>query len=75
MLTHLDWRLHPLRHALPDALDDAAVQAIVATLPPPGPGAIGRWVPLDEVAALGLPAALRKLLPQLLQPTTPFSRR
>ncbi|GAP37709.1 A/G-specific adenine glycosylase [Piscinibacter sakaiensis] len=75
VLTHLDWRLHPLRHALPDALDDAAVQAIVATLPPPGPGAIGRWVPLDEVAALGLPAALRKLLPQLLQPTTPFSRR
>ena len=56
VLTHLDWRLHPVRWTLPAALAQARVDAVTATLAP------GRWLTLDEALAAGLPAPLRKLL-------------
>ncbi len=62
VLTHLDWQLSPLQHRLPDDLDEAAVAAITASLPE---ASQGRWFDRRDIAALGLPAALRKLLPQL----------
>lgn len=62
VLTHLDWRLHPVQHRLPDDLDEAAAALITTVLP----GAEqGRWFERAAVNALGLPAALRKLLPAL----------
>ena len=67
VLTHLDWRLHPVQLCLPDALDEASVAGLTASLPG---AAQGRWVPLAEVPAMGLPAALRKLLDQLVPPGT-----
>ncbi len=58
VLTHLDWRLHPLRSVSLQSLKDTAL--------PHGIGAdaeiTGRWVPLDELASIGLPAPFRKLL-------------
>jgi A/G-specific adenine glycosylase len=63
VLTHLDWRLHPWRWQWPDQLDEAAAARLTGGLPA---AAQGRWFGRDEVAALGLPAALRKLLPLLL---------
>ena len=59
VLTHLDWRLHPQRVVSgAKALEDAAL--------PHGHGADtgmpGRWVPLAELASIGLPAPFRKLL-------------
>lgn len=62
VLTHLDWRLHPVQHRLPDALDGEARTAVTAPL---DPGNQGRWFERSELAVLGLPAALRKLLPAL----------
>ncbi len=56
VLTHLDWRLHPLRWTLPARLSAARCEAIVKALP------AGRWFGLDEALAAGLPAPLRKLL-------------
>jgi A/G-specific adenine glycosylase len=55
-LTHFDWRLHPRRWTLPARLSSARLAAVEASLPP------GRWVDAAELAALGLPAPLRKLL-------------
>lgn len=49
-LTHLDWRLHPRRAVLKLAIDPGAVL---------GPG---RWISAEGLAAIGLPAPLRKLL-------------
>lgn len=63
VLTHLDWRLHPVQHHLPDGLDDQAVAAITARLPQ---AARGRWFDRADVPGLGLPAALRKQLEPLL---------
>lgn len=58
VLTHLDWRLHPQRSVSTKALKDAAM--------PHGSGAdtdiAGRWVPLAELASIGLPAPFRRLL-------------
>jgi len=60
VLTHLDWRLHPRRvvSVSDKALDPSAL--------PHGQGAdaeiAGRWVPLAELASIGLPAPFRKLL-------------
>lgn len=62
VLTHLDWILRPLQHQLPDGLDDAQVQAITASLPA---GDQGRWFARAEVESLGIPTALRRLLPLL----------
>jgi A/G-specific adenine glycosylase len=59
VLTHLDWRLHPLRWSLPVGLAAARVDAITAALAP------GRWFTLDEALGAGLPAPLRKLLTAL----------
>jgi A/G-specific adenine glycosylase len=56
VLTHLDWRLHPLRWTLPSRTPAAQRQAIVSAL------LDGRWFGLDEALAAGLPAPLRKLL-------------
>lgn len=61
VLTHLDWRLHPVQHRLPDEIDDARLATVTAALPQ----AEGRWFARGEVASLGLPAALRKLLDAL----------
>jgi len=56
VLTHLDWRLHPLRWTLPSKLAPAQRKGVEARLP------AGRWFDLDEALAAGLPAPLRKLL-------------
>ena len=56
VLTHLDWRLHPLRWTLPVRTTAAHRQAVVSALPE------GRWFGLDGALAAGLPAPLRKLL-------------
>ena len=48
-LTHFDWLLHPRRAVLD------------AELPADATGA-GRWFGIDELAAVALPAPLRKLL-------------
>lgn len=62
VLTHLDWILRPLVHQLPADLDEAQVAAICATLPA---GADARWFARSEVDTLGIPTALRRLLPML----------
>ncbi|MBC8057818.1 MAG: NUDIX domain-containing protein, partial [Rhizobiales bacterium] len=56
VLTHLDWRLHPIRWTLPDRTAAAQRAQIEATWP------TGRWFGLDEALAAGLPSPLRKLL-------------
>lgn len=56
VLTHLDWRLHPVRWKLPDRVSAAKMKLIVASLP------AGRWYALDEALAAGVPAPLRKLI-------------
>jgi A/G-specific adenine glycosylase len=56
VLTHLDWRLHPLRWTLPARTTKAQLDAVTAAL------ASGRWFSLEEALAAGLPAPLRKLL-------------
>ena len=61
-LTHLDWTLRPLQHQLPDELDEATVRSITATLPS---GVDDRWFERGEVGSLGIPTALRRLLPDL----------
>jgi A/G-specific adenine glycosylase len=56
VLTHLDWRLHPVKWTLPDRLPAATMKAIVAGLP------AGRWFGIDDALAAGVPAPLRKLI-------------
>ena len=56
VLTHLDWRLHPLRWTLPARVAARTRGQIEGALP------AGRWVTRDEALALGLPAPLRRLL-------------
>jgi A/G-specific adenine glycosylase len=56
VLTHLDWRLHPVRWTLPTRTSATRIDAITRTLPP------GRWFGRDEALAAGLPAPLRRLL-------------
>jgi A/G-specific adenine glycosylase len=55
-LTHFDWRLDPMRHALPSRLGAARRASIESGL------GGGRWFSRDEALALGLPAPVRKLL-------------
>ena len=64
VLTHLDWRLHPLRWTLPDEAPAKRIEAVTAALPG------GRWFSLDEALAAGLPAPLRKLLVAQAAPAT-----
>ncbi len=56
VLTHLDWMLQPCRWALPDALPATRRRVIERLLP------AGRWLPVGEALALGLPAPVRRLL-------------
>jgi A/G-specific adenine glycosylase len=56
VLTHLDWRLSPWCHRLPDDTGEDTLLQVEQALPP------GRWVARDEALALGLPAPVRKLL-------------
>jgi A/G-specific adenine glycosylase len=56
VLTHFDWQLRPLRHALPADLPSKRLAQVEAALPP------GRWVAVDEALQMGLPAPIRKLL-------------
>jgi A/G-specific adenine glycosylase len=56
VLTHLDWRLEPLRWRLPVRLGAVQRHAIEAALPP------GRWFELPQALALGLPAPIRRWL-------------
>lgn len=55
-LTHFDWTLQPLRWRLPDETPLARIAEVESQLPP------GRWTPIDEAQALGLPAPVRRLL-------------
>jgi A/G-specific adenine glycosylase len=56
VLTHLDWRLHPVRWTLPARTGAARVAEMLSAWP------TGRWFSRDEALAAGLPAPLRKLL-------------
>lgn len=56
VLTHLDWRLRPLRWTLPDETDPARLAAIARRWPE------GRWFTPAQAAALGLPAPVRRWL-------------
>ncbi len=56
VLTHLDWRLHPLRWTLPARVAARTRERIVSALP------AGRWVTREQALSLGLPAPLRRLL-------------
>ncbi len=62
VLTHLDWTLQPSRHQFPDSVDEAQLLAITAGLPS---GQEGSWFTRSEVEVLGIPTALRRLLPML----------
>jgi A/G-specific adenine glycosylase len=55
-LTHFDWRLEPLLHALGPRVSAKRQAAIEAVLP------AGAWFDHDRALALGLPAPIRKLL-------------
>ncbi|MCU0774290.1 MAG: A/G-specific adenine glycosylase [Ideonella sp.] len=58
-LTHFDWRLHPVRWALPGRLAATRLAAVEARLRSTGDG---RWVDVAEAADLGMPAPLRRLI-------------
>ena len=58
VLTHLDWRLHPVCWTFPARTSARRVAACVAPWPS------GRWFATAEALALGLPAPLKKLLGQ-----------
>jgi A/G-specific adenine glycosylase len=55
-LTHFDWRLEPLLHALGPRVSAQRRTAIEAALP------AGAWFERERALALGLPAPIRKLL-------------
>jgi A/G-specific adenine glycosylase len=57
-LTHFDWTLQPLHWSLPARLAGRRLAAVQQALP------AGRWWPLDQALALGLPAPVRRLLEQ-----------
>jgi A/G-specific adenine glycosylase len=56
VLTHFDWHLQPVRHALPPELPAHVLQQVEAALP------AGRWVARDQALQMGLPAPIRKLI-------------
>ncbi len=59
-LTHFDWTLRPLRWTLPEKTPAAQLAVIASEAV--SPGGPGRWFTLEEAAAMGLPAPVRKLL-------------
>ena len=58
VLTHFDWRLHPVRWTLPDRTTARAIDPLIAPWPS------GGWFATADALALGIPAPLRKLLAQ-----------
>ena len=52
-LTHFDWRLEPVRRALPGRANVVVIEAALGE---------GRWFTREEALALGLPAPIRKLI-------------
>ena len=58
VLTHLDWRLHPVRWTFPARTSARKVADCVARWP------TGRWFATADALALGLPAPLKKRLGQ-----------
>jgi len=56
VLTHLDWHLRPLRWTFPASASARSVARCTSLWPG------GRWFPIEEALALGLPAPLRKRL-------------
>ena len=62
VLTHLDWRLTPVRWRLPDEPAREALDAVAEAWPS------GRWCTLGEALALGLPSPLRQRLAVEAQP-------
>lgn len=56
VLTHLDWTLKPLRWQLPAAARGRAERHLRER------GLRGRWMPLAQALAAGIPAPLRRLL-------------
>ena len=69
VLTHLDWTLHPCRIELGAALQacEPGQDLPPAPLPELAPG---RWWRHDELATIGLPAPLRRLIQPPTQPPT-----
>jgi len=61
VLTHLDWTLQPLHWPLPARTGSALDRRLSARWPQ------GRWLPLNEALALGIPTPLRRLLGQALE--------
>lgn len=69
VLTHLDWWLHPRRLVLGEAQAAALTPTLQARHAAAGTRAAssivtqqGRWIPVADLAAWGLPAPVRKLL-------------
>ena len=58
VLTHLDWRLHPMRWTFPARTSARMIAGCVAPWPS------GRWFAPADALALGLPAPLKKRLSQ-----------
>ncbi len=56
VLTHLDWKLRPVRWILPTRTSPGRIASIVTPWPE------GRWLSANEALALGLPAPLRRRL-------------
>ena len=56
VLTHLDWRLHPVWWRWPKRLAASRVAAMTQAWPE------GRWFDRDEALAAGLPAPVRRLI-------------
>ncbi|WP_233585004.1 A/G-specific adenine glycosylase [Aquabacterium soli] len=63
VLTHLDWRLHPRRSLLNQAPCAADLKHLTGVAVGADADGVGRWVRVSELASVGLPAPLKKLLP------------
>ena len=63
VLTHLDWRLHPQRLVLARPARPAVMSTLAGTAVGGDAAGTGRWVALDQLHSVGLPAPLKKLLP------------
>ena len=63
VLTHLDWRLHPQRLVLARPVRPAVMSTLAGTAVGGDAAGTGRWVALEQLHSVGLPAPLKKLLP------------